>query len=79
MKAARAPQRINLSNSDIKASLLRERGFLLKVFQQLNALPKLKTVSEQMKQKSPTKSTPKYLDSLISHKKASGPFYFPVL
>lgn len=45
MKTAKAPQRINLSNSGIKASLLRERGFLLKLFQQLNTLPKLKAAS----------------------------------
>lgn len=43
---AGALQRINLSNSDIKASLLRERGLLLKLFQQPNTLSKLKTMEE---------------------------------
>lgn len=61
MKTAKAPQRINLSNSGIKASLLRERGFLLKLFQQLNTLPKLKTASEQNK-----KAQPNLLRSILT-------------
>lgn len=47
MKTARALQRLTLSKSDIKDSLLREKGFLLKLFQQPNTLPTLKTMNRQ--------------------------------
>lgn len=49
MKTARALQRLNLSKSDIKASLLREKNFVLKLFQQPNTLHKLKAMNEQTK------------------------------
>lgn len=49
MKTARALQRLKLSKSDIKNSFLREKDFLLKLFQQPNTPHKLKAMNEQTK------------------------------
>lgn len=63
METTRALQRLNLSKSYIKASLLREKDFLLELFQQPNTLPKLKTMNEQTK---PKKAQPTLLQNILT-------------
>lgn len=64
MKITRALQRLSLSKSDIKDSLLRENGFLLKLFQQPSTLSKLKPMNKQTKLK---KVQPTLLQNILTH------------